>query len=120
MAERIRRVGYLREVTDETFEQEVLHAQRPVLVDFWAAWCTPCHALVPELERLAEKYAGSIDVLTMDVEANPIFSSSLGVMTMPYLVFFRPGQTPTAANSVRVAEQIEAKFGLSEYETASS
>lgn len=113
-------MAYVREVTDETFEQQVLNADRPVLVECWAAWCAPCHALAPELERLAEKYAGAVDVVTLDVEANPILAGALQVMTMPYIVFFRPNQPAVTAMGMRVAEQIEAKFGLSEYEPAKS
>ncbi len=110
----------VKEVTDETFEQIVLNAERPVIVDFWAAWCGPCHMVAPELERIADKYSGSIDVVKLDVDANPGISQALQIMTLPTIAFFRPGQQPMAVVGARPAEQIEASFGLSKYTAAKS
>jgi thioredoxin 1 len=105
----------VREVTDETFEEIVLNAERPVIVDFWAAWCQPCRMVAPELERIAEKYAGAIDIVKMDVDANPGVSQALQIATLPTIAFFRPGLQPMAVVGARPAEQIEAVFGLSQY-----
>jgi thioredoxin 1 len=105
----------VKEVTDETFEEIVLNAERPVIVDFWATWCGPCHMVAPEIERIATKYAGAIDVVKMDVDANPGVSQALQIRTLPTIAFFRPGANPMAVVGARPMEQIEASFGLSQY-----
>ena len=105
-------------VTDETFEQIVLNSERPIIVDFWATWCGPCRTVAPELEKIAAKYADSLDVVKMDVDANPGVSQALQIMTLPTIAFFRPGQPPMAVVGAMPAEQFEARFGLSQYAKA--
>jgi thioredoxin 1 len=107
-------------VTDETFEAVVLNADKPVLVDFWAAWCVPCRMVAPELEQLAEKYDGMIDVVKLDTEANPVVSQALGIMSLPTVALFRKGQSPMAVVGAMPAEEFEARLGLSQYAKAKS
>ena len=71
-----------------------------------------------ELDRIAKKYAGVIDVVKMDVDANPGVSQALQIMNLPTVAFFRPGQQPMAVVGARSAEQFETSFGLSQYATA--
>ena len=100
------------EVTDTTFEQLVTNAERPVIVDFWAAWCGPCRLVAPEIDKLAAKYAGQVDVYKLDVDANPHTAMHYGIMSIPTVAFFQPGQPPKAAVGFRPAAALESAFGL--------
>jgi len=81
-----------QEITDAEFEQEVLQADLPVVVDFWAEWCGPCHQIAPILERLAEEYDGRIKFVKVDTEENFESPSSYGVLGLPTLLVFKEGQ----------------------------
>ena len=104
----------VQEVTDATFETDVLQSEKPVVVDFWAAWCGPCRMVSPELERLAEKYDGSVEVVKVDVDANPGISQAFNILSLPTIAFFRPGQQPMGVVGFRPLEQLEQHFGLAE------
>ena len=80
------------EITDTQFEQEVLKADLPVMVDFWAAWCGPCKIVSPILERLAEEYDGKIKFVKLDTEENFETPSSYGILSLPTLLVFKGGQ----------------------------
>ena len=79
-------------VTDGDFEQLVLGAQVPVVVDFWAAWCGPCRLIGPVVEQMAAEYSGRVLVAKLDVDANPRTAQRYGVMSIPTLIFFKDGQ----------------------------
>ncbi len=81
-----------QEITDAEFEQEVLKADLPVLVDFWAEWCGPCHQIAPILERLAEEYDGKIKFVKLDTEENFETPSSYGILSLPTLLVFKEGR----------------------------
>jgi len=110
----------IKEVTDATFEAEVLKSERPVVVDFWAAWCGPCKMVAPEMEKIAQKYAGQVDVVKVDVDANPGLSRAFNIMSIPTIAFFSPGKQPMGVVGFRPMEQLEVQFGLSEYAKAPS
>ena len=105
----------IKHATDTNFEELVLKAERPVVVDFWAAWCGPCKMVAPEMEKLAEKYDGAVDVVKVDVDANPRLSQAFNIMSIPTIAFFRPGQQPLGMAGARPMEAIEAQFGLAQY-----
>ncbi len=79
-------------VTDAEFEQEVLQADTPVLVDFWADWCAPCHAIAPALDELAEEYDGKVKFVKIDTEENFDAMSEYGIRGLPTLLIFKGGE----------------------------
>ena len=108
----------IRHVTDANFEELVLKAERPVVVDFWAAWCGPCKMVAPEMEKLAAKYDGRVDVVKVDVDANPRLSQAFNILSIPTIAFFKPGATPQGVVGFRPLDQLEEQFGLAEFEAA--
>ena len=81
-----------QDVTDATFEQQVLKAEGPVLVDFWATWCGPCRAVAPVLEDIAGEQEGKLTILKLDVDQNQQTAGQFGVMSIPTMILFRNGQ----------------------------
>jgi thioredoxin 1 len=79
------------EVNDSNFEQIVLQAKTPVLVDFWAEWCGPCRMVAPVVEELAEEYDGRVSFAKLDVDQNPKTASQYGIMSIPSLIIFKNG-----------------------------
>ena len=80
------------DVSDSTFEQEVLKSSEPVLVDFFAEWCGPCKAMAPALEQIAQEMQGKVKVVKLDVDQNPKVTSEYGIRAMPTLLLFKNGQ----------------------------
>jgi thioredoxin 1 len=79
-------------VTDATFADEVLASELPVLVDFWAEWCPPCHRLAPVLDELSVEYDGRARIVKIDADRNPETVRAYGIMSMPTLSMFRKGE----------------------------
>jgi thioredoxin 1 len=82
---------HLKHVTDANFDEEVLKAAGPVLVDFWAQWCGPCKMIAPVLDELAEEYAGKLQICKLDVDANPNTAPKYNVKGIPTLIIFKNG-----------------------------
>jgi thioredoxin 1 len=80
------------EVSDSSFEVDVLQSDRPVLVDFWAAWCAPCRMLAPTVDAVAEKYAENARVVKLNVDENPAVSQRYGIKGIPTLILFKAGK----------------------------
>jgi thioredoxin 1 len=83
---------YVSEVTDATFESEVLKSDVPVVLDFWAEWCPPCRALAPTFEELAERYDGSVKFVKLNVDDNQSVPQRFGIKGIPTLIFFDGGR----------------------------
>ena len=83
---------HVTEVTDATFEKDVLHSDKPVLVDFWAEWCAPCRMLAPTVDAVAEQYASSARVVKLNVDDNPSVSQRYGIKGIPTLILFKGGK----------------------------
>jgi len=83
---------HITDVSDLTFEKDVLQADRPVLVDFWAAWCAPCRMLAPTVEAVAQIYASRARVVKLNVDDNPSISQRYGIKGIPTLILFKGGR----------------------------
>jgi len=99
------------EVTDATFDQEVLQSELPVLVDFWAVWCGPCKAIGPTIETLAGAYAGKLKVAKVNVDQNSATPSRFGIRGIPALLFFKEGKVVDQIVGFVPQETIEEKIG---------
>ncbi|MCX5206499.1 thioredoxin [Streptomyces sp. NBC_00237] len=98
------------EVTDATFEDEVLRAGLPVLVEFTAAWCGPCRQLAPVLSAIAEEERGRLKVVQLDVDANQETTVAYGVLSMPTLMVFRDGEPVKAMVGARPKRRLLAEL----------
>jgi len=79
------------DVTDDTFETEVLKAQTPAIIDFWAEWCAPCRAIAPIVKELASQYEGKVKVVKMNIDENPATPGRYGVRAIPTILAFKDG-----------------------------
>jgi thioredoxin 1 len=84
--------GNTVEVTDASFNEAVLHSDKPVLVDFWATWCGPCRMVAPVLEEIAAEHKDKITVAKLDVDANPTIARDYQVLSIPTLMVFKGGE----------------------------
>ena len=79
--------------TDTSFKAEVLDSNIPVLVDFWASWCSPCKLIAPIVEELAKDYDGKVKMVKLDIDANPVTPGLFSVMAIPTLILFKGGES---------------------------
>jgi thioredoxin 1 len=94
----------VREVTDETFEAEVLAADGPIVVDFWAPWCGPCKAIEPALEELP------LEVVKLDIDASPRVAARYGVLSLPTVILFEGGEPRVNVYGARPKKHFEKAF----------
>ena len=98
------------EVTDTTFEDVVLKATLPTVVDFWAVWCGPCKMIAPVLEEIAKDYAGKLQVAKLDVDNNNESAIKYGVMSIPTLILFKNGRATERIVGFMPKEKLLAKL----------
>lgn len=96
------------EISDGTFEQEVLQSDVPVLVDFWAPWCGPCRAIAPVIEELTSEYAGKVKMAKCNVDDNPKTPSRYGIRAIPTLIIFKGGNVSEQITGAVAKSQIAA------------
>ena len=95
-------------VTDSTFEQEVINAGDSVLVDFWADWCGPCHAISPVIEKLASEYQGRLRVAKVNVDENPEAPARFGIRSIPTMILLKDGELKEKVVGVQTKSQLNS------------
>ncbi len=104
----------VQDVSDEKFQTEVLDSDRPVLVDFWADWCVPCHMVSPVVEEIARQHADKLKALKLNIDDNPRTTRQFGVMSIPTLIVFKGGQEKARVVGARgkdaILREIEPHF----------
>lgn len=100
----------MHEVTDQDFKKEVLEADKPVVVDFFASWCGPCQELLPQIEALSKKYGSKIKFTKMNVEKNPKTPNQFAVMSIPTILIFNNGKVAAHFNNSDCIKEVEEKI----------
>ena len=101
-------------VTEESFEAEVLSSDTPVLVDFWAEWCQPCHMVAPVLDKIAEERQGQLKLVKVNIDEQPAIAQRYGIASIPTMVLFKDGEPAAAALGAQPKSALERQLGLSE------
>jgi thioredoxin 1 len=101
-------------VTESTFEDKVLKSDKPVLVDFWAEWCGPCHAVSPVLDKIVEERQGELELVKVNIDNEQGLAQRYGVMSIPMMVLFRDGEPAAATGGAQPKGAIERALGLAE------
>jgi thioredoxin 1 len=101
--------GTLLDVTDTTFQAEVLESDKPVLVDFWAAWCGPCRLVAPILEEISSE-RDDLRIVKMDIDENPQVPASLGILAIPTMILFRNGSEAARIQGAKPRKRLEAEL----------
>src|SRR5213076_665311 len=101
-------------VTETSFEEQVLGSDKPVIVDFWAEWCGPCHAVAPVLDKIAEERSEELRLVKVNIDEEPALAQKYGVVSIPTIVLFKDGEPAAAAVGAQPKGAIERSLGLSE------
>ena len=99
-------------VTKATFEEEVLKSETPVLVDFWAEWCGPCHAVAPVLDKIVEERGDELKLVKVNIDEEQALSQRYGVMSIPTMILFKDGAPAAAAVGAQPKSALERTLGL--------
>ena len=101
-------------VTESSFEQEVLQSEKPVIVDFWAEWCGPCHAVSPILEKIVDERDDNLKLVKVNIDEEPSLAQKYGIVSIPTMILFRGGEPAAAAIGAQPKGALEKSLGLSE------
>jgi thioredoxin 1 len=99
-------------VTESTFEQEVLSSEKPVIVDFWAEWCGPCHAVSPVLERIADERSEELKLVKVNIDEEQGLAARFGIASIPTIILFKGGEPAAAAIGAQPKASLERSLGL--------
>jgi thioredoxin 1 len=99
-------------VTTETFEQEVIKSDKPVLVDFWAEWCGPCHQVAPVLDRIAEEHESELKLVKVNIDEEHELQQRYGIASIPTMILFKGGEPSAAVIGAQPKGAIERSLGL--------
>ncbi len=101
-------------VTAETWDTEVLRSDKPVIVDFWAEWCGPCHAVAPVLDRIVEERSGEVKLVKVNIDEQQDLAQRYGIASIPTMILFRDGEPAAAAIGAQPKGSLERSLGLTE------
>jgi len=104
----------MENVTEATFDEQVLKSEKPVIVDFWAEWCGPCHAIAPVLERIAEERADELTLVKVNIDEEQGLAMRYGIQSIPTVVLFKDGEPAAAAIGAQPKGALERSLGLVE------
>jgi thioredoxin 1 len=99
-------------VTESTFDQEVTRSEIPVIVDFWAEWCGPCHAVAPVLDKIVEERAGEVKLVKVNIDEQQQLAQTYGVSSIPTMILFKNGEPSAAAIGAQPKGSLERSLGL--------
>jgi thioredoxin len=99
-------------VTESTFDQEVLASEKPVIVDFWAEWCGPCHAVSPVLDRIAEERSNELKLVKVNIDEEPSIAQRYGIASIPTMILFKGGEPAAFAIGAQPKQALERSLGL--------
>ena len=101
-------------VKEDTFTQEVLESETPVIVDFWAEWCGPCHAVSPVLDKIVEERESDLKLVKVNIDEEPSLAQKYGIISIPTIILFREGEPSAAAIGAQPKSALEKSLGLAE------
>jgi thioredoxin 1 len=104
----------MENVTEATFEEKVLQRDKPVLVDFWAEWCGPCHAVAPVLDKIASEREGELELVKVNIDEEQGIAQKYGIASIPTIILFKDGQPAAAAIGAQPKGALERQLGLVE------
>ena len=104
-------------VTEQSFDQEVLQSDKPVIVDFWAEWCGPCHAVSPVLDRIIQEHGGELRLVKVNIDEQPALSQRYGVQSITTMILFKNGEPAAAALGAQPKPALEKALGLVDAES---